>query len=102
MNGICTKEEFLLVYETHKIHKKFEIQKDHSILARRSNLVLIKRTCHLLKSHRVKIKESKKIDEYLDLARNLKKLWNMNVSDTNNSWCTCNSLQWLDKKTGEI
>ena len=29
--------------------------------------------------HRVKIKESEKIDKYLDLARELKKLWNMRV-----------------------
>ena len=29
--------------------------------------------------HRVKLKESKKRDKYLDLARELKKLWNMNV-----------------------
>ena len=29
--------------------------------------------------HRVKIKESEKRDKYLDLARQLKKLWNMKV-----------------------
>ena len=29
--------------------------------------------------HRVKIKEGEKIDKYLDLARELEKLWNMKV-----------------------
>ena len=29
--------------------------------------------------HRVKLKENKKMDKYLDLARELKKLWNMIV-----------------------
>ena len=54
---------------------------DHPMKARRSDLVLIykkKRTCHLLgypvaADHKVKMKESKKIDKYLDLARELKK-----------------------------
>ena len=30
--------------------------------------------------HEVKLKESKKKDKYLDLARELKKLWNMKVT----------------------
>ena len=30
--------------------------------------------------HRVKLKESEKRDRYLDLATELKKLWNMNVT----------------------
>ena len=30
--------------------------------------------------HRVKLKESKKKDKFLDLARKLKKLWNMKVT----------------------
>ena len=30
--------------------------------------------------HGVKMKESEKIDKYLDLARELKKLWNMTVT----------------------
>ena len=29
--------------------------------------------------HRVKLKEDEKMDKYLDLARELKKLWNMRV-----------------------
>ena len=31
-------------------------------------------------NHRVKIKESKKRDKYLDLARELRKLWNVKVT----------------------
>ena len=34
----------------------------------------------VLANHRVKLKESKKNDKYLDLARELKKLWNMKVT----------------------
>ena len=30
--------------------------------------------------HRIKLKECEKKDEYLDLARELKKLWNMKVT----------------------
>ena len=30
--------------------------------------------------HRVKLKESEKRDKYLDVARELKKLWNMKVT----------------------
>ena len=33
-----------------------------------------------LADHRVKLKVSKKRDKYLDLARELKKLWNMKVT----------------------
>ena len=31
-------------------------------------------------NHRIKLKESEKKDKYLDLARGLKKLWNMKVT----------------------
>ena len=71
----------VLEKETHKIHWEFEIQMDHLIPTRRRKLVLTDkwyRTCRLvdfvvLVKQRVKIKESKKIDKYLDLARELKK-----------------------------
>ena len=44
-----------------------------------------KRTCKIVDfaapaDSRVKLKESEKKDEYLDLARELKKLWNMKVT----------------------
>ena len=75
------KPESVLENETHKILWDYEIQTDHLIPARRPDLVLInkkKRTCQLVDfavpaDHRVKLKESEKIDKYLDLARELKK-----------------------------
>ena len=44
-----------------------------------------RRTCKIVDfpvpvDHRVKLKESEKKDKYLDLARELKKLWNMKVT----------------------
>ena len=43
------------------------------------------RTCRIVDiavpaAHRVKLKESKKRDKYQDLARELKKLWNMKAT----------------------
>ena len=51
--------------------------------------------CHLLniailEDHGVKIKVDIKIDNYLDLARGLKKLWNKVDSDTKCNWYTNN------------
>ena len=51
----------------------------------------------VLANHRVKIKESEKRDNYLDLARDLKK-YTMEQeadSDTNFNWCTQKNLQSL-------
>ena len=80
--------------KTHKLLWDFYTQTDHFISARRRDLVIInnknnnqnKRTCKIVyfavsADHRVKLKESKKKDKYLDLARELKKkLWNMKVT----------------------
>ena len=46
--------------------------------------------------HRVKIKESEKINKYLDLARELK-MENKGDSNTNSSWCTWNSPKRIRK-----
>ena len=52
---------------------------------------------------RLKMKESEKIGEYLDLARELTKQWNMMVYGyTNTSWSTWNGPQGLGKETGKI
>ena len=80
----------ILENETSKIVSDFEIQTDHPISVRRPDLVLIdkkktKKTpkpCNLedfgiSANHRVKMKESEKINKYLDLAREQKNLWNM-------------------------
>ena len=66
----------------------FDIQTEHLISARRPDLIIInikKRTCKIVNfsipaDHRIKLKESEKKDKYLDLARELKKLWNMKVT----------------------
>ena len=62
---------------THNLLWDFDIQTDHLISARRPDLIIInnkKRTCKIVDfavptNHRIKIKESKKKDKYLDLAR---------------------------------
>ena len=72
---------------THKLRRDFDIHMDHLISARRPDLIIInkkKRTYKIvdfavLADHRIKLKECEKKDKYLDLARELKKLWNMQV-----------------------
>ena len=64
------------------------IQTDHLIPARRPDLIIInkkKRTCKIVDfavpaDHRIKLKECERKDKYLDLARDLKKLWNIQVT----------------------
>ena len=64
----------------------FDIQTDHLISARRPDLIIIYKKKKKRKSakcvdfavladHRIKLKECEKRDKYLDLARELKKLW---------------------------
>ena len=61
---------------------------DHPVQDRRLNQVLTnkkKRTCHILKiavsaEHKLEEKEGEKLDKYLDLAKELKKLWNIMVT----------------------
>ena len=61
---------------------------DHQIPARRPFLIIInkkKRTCKIVDfaipaDHRINLKECEKKDKYFDLARELKKLWNMKVT----------------------
>ena len=74
---------------THKLLWDFNVQTGHLIVARRPDLIIInkkkKRTCRIVDfavpaDHRIKLKECKKKDKYLDLARELKKLWNMQVT----------------------
>ena len=69
----------------YKILLGFEIQTNPPIQAKRPELALIskkKRICHIvdfamLTKHRVKGKESEKLDKYQDLAR---ELWNKKVA----------------------
>ena len=82
--------------DTHKLLWEFDIQTDHLISARRPDLIVInkkKRTCKIvdfavLAGHRIKLKESEKKNKYLDLARELNKLWKHEADDyTNHDWC---------------
>ena len=80
----------VLENDSHKLLRDFNIQTDHLIPARRPNLIIInkkkkKRICKTIDfavpaDHRINLKESEKKDKYLDLARELKKLWNMKVT----------------------
>ena len=71
-----------------KHHWDFEVQTDHLISSRRLELIIInkkERTSRIANfavpaDQKVKLKECEKRDKYLDLARELKKLWNMKVT----------------------
>ena len=78
----------VLKNNTHKHQWDFDIPTDHLISARRPDLIIInkkKRTCKIVDfaipaDHRMKLKEYEKKDKYLDLARELKKIWNMQMT----------------------
>ena len=65
----------------------FNINTDHVIQARRPDLAIkdkIKNECRIVDfaipfDSRIETKEYEKLNKYQDLARELKKLWNMNV-----------------------
>ena len=90
--------EDVLENETHNLLWDFEIQTDHLILARRPNLIIInqqKRICKIVDfavpaDHRVKLKESKKENKYLDLAREL----NKTVEQESDLYTNCNRCPW--------
>ena len=65
-----------------------------------------KRTCRIVDfavpaGHRVKLKENKKKDKYLDLARELKKTA-VHESGGNCNWCSWYSPQRMDTGTGGL
>ena len=78
----------VLENDTNKLIWDFNIQTDHLIPARRPDLIIInnkKKNCRIvdfavLADHTINLKEIKKKDKYLDLARELKKQWNMKVT----------------------
>ena len=78
----------VLENDSHKLLWDFNIQTDHLIPARRPGLIIInkrERICKIVDfafpaDHRINLKESEKKDKYLDLARELRKLWNMKVT----------------------
>ena len=78
----------VLENDSHKLLWDFNIQTDHLIPTRRPDLIIInkrKRICKIVDfvvpaGHRINLKKGEKKDKYLDLARELKKLWNMKVT----------------------
>ena len=85
---------------THKLLWDFDIQTDHLISSRRSNLIIINNNnkkkngiCKIVDfavpaDNRIKLKECEKKDKYLDLARELKKSMEHAGDDCANcDWC---------------
>ena len=78
----------ILQNDTHELLWDFDIHTDHLISVRRPDLIITnkkKRTCKIVNffipaDHRIKLKECEKKDKYLDLVRELKELWNMQVT----------------------
>ena len=78
----------VLENDSHKPLWDFNIQTDHKIPARRPDLIIINKKTKICKivdfavpaDHIINLKESEKKDKYLDLAREIKKLWNMKVT----------------------
>ena len=76
----------VLENDTHKLLWDFDIQTDHLISARRPDLIIInKKICKIVNfavpaDHRIKVKECEKRDKYLDLAKELKKLWSLKMT----------------------
>ena len=71
--------------ETHNILRDFGMQTDYQIPARRERDRDRERSSGTVDfavpaDHRIKIKENDEKDKYIDLAGELKKLWNMKVT----------------------
>ena len=69
--------ESVLENETHKILCDFQIQTDHLISARRPDLMIINKKKNNLRNRGLCCPDC---SQYLDLTRQLKKLWNMKVT----------------------
>ena len=94
LNGIESSKPYFPMEKKTSANKKNE--KD-----RESEKTCLQVDFAVLADHREKMKV-KKIVKYLDLARELRTLWNMKLSDNNYSWWTWTSLQELRKETKEI
>ena len=75
----------VLENDTQKLLWDFDIQTNDLISARRPDLIIKKKICKIVDfavsaDHRIKLKECEKRNKYLDLARELKNLWNMKVT----------------------
>ena len=83
---------------THKLLLGFDVQTDHLIAARRPDLMIINQKkkkkwfCQIVDlavpaNHKIKLKECKKKDKYLDLARELKTTEHEGHNYTNRDCC---------------
>ena len=87
-NSICNNQKLILRLKCMNFSRNFEIQTDRPIQTRRPDTVLInkKKICHLVDSaavsvnHKGKEKKGERLEKYLELARQLKKLGNMKVT----------------------
>ena len=78
----------VLENDTHKLLWDLDILTGHLISARRPDLIIINKKKKLAKlwtllsrlTTEYKLKNCEKKDKYLDLARKMKKLWNMKVT----------------------
>ena len=74
---------------THKLLWDFDIRTDHLLSARRPGQKIINRKKGICKivdfavpaDYRIKLKECEKKDKYLNLSRELKNIWNMQVTN---------------------
>ena len=85
----------VLENDTHKLLWDFNIQTDHLISARRSDLIIItppqKKNRELVDfavpaDHRIKLKEIEKKDKYQYLSRGLKTMEHESDNHTNRDW----------------
>ena len=76
----------VLENKTHKLQWDFNIHTDHLFWARRPDLIIINnkkenfQNCRLCCPGWPQNKTERKRDKYLDLARELKKVWNMQLT----------------------
>ena len=103
---LCKKWNLtILQNEIPKIRLDFEMQTDHIFPARRPEQLIIykkKTTCQIV-DFAVKIKENEKRDQYLDLARELKK--GMEHENDGDNYCNCcawNGPQRMGKGIGRL
>ena len=85
------KPESISENEMLKIHWDFERQMDHLILVRKPDLMLKKKKnvpFSVLTDYKMKIKESEKVDKYLEFSKGLKnlQLWLMNLKQSPKTW----------------
>ena len=92
------KPAYVLKNDTHKLLWEFGVHTDHLISARRPDFIIInkrKRICKIvdfavLSDQRIKLKECKKKDKYVDLARELKK----KMEHVGDDYTNCDRYFW--------